>query len=282
MKFIDALKHSLDTKDTHVCVGLDSRWDRIPAFLREGCAVDEAIFRFNKGIVDATWDLAVIYKMNVSFYAGFGAAGLEGLRRTNAYIKETHPDILTFADSKRSEMGESVKMVAGELFGWLGFDCVLVTPWFGSDTVRDYLADETKGVLVFVHDSNPSAPEVQHLLLADGRQVYEEVARLTAFDWNINGNLIAEAGATYIPELRRVREIMGEDMPLLAAGVGAQGASPADLKGIFGKNGRRLMINSSRGIIFSSKADNPADYFADVRAAAQKLRDELAAVAFEK
>ncbi|MEA4911049.1 MAG: orotidine-5'-phosphate decarboxylase [Oscillospiraceae bacterium] len=279
MKFIDALKHSLDTKDSHVCVGLDSRWDRIPAFLREGRSVSDAIFSFNKRIVDATWDIAVIYKINVSFYAGFGAEGLEGLRRTNAYIKEKHPDILLFADSKRSEMGESVRMVAGELFDWLGFDCVLVTPWFGSDTVRDYLADETKGALVFVHDSNPSAPEIQHLVLADGRQVYEEVARLVAQDWNINGNLIAEAGATYIPELRRVREIVGEDMPLLAAGVGAQGASPADLKGLFGKDGRRLMVNSSRGIIFPGHADNAADYFADVRAAAQTLRDALWAAA---
>ena len=273
-KFIDKLKRALDTKGSHICVGLDSRYDRIPDFFKEGRSVSEAIFAFNKGIVDATHDIAVIYKSNLSFYAGFGAEGLEGLRRTNEYIKNTY-DIQCFADCKRSEMGESVKMVAGELFDWLGFDCVMVTPWFGSDTIRDYFVDETKGALVYVHDSNPSAFEIQDLVLADGRKVYEEVCRLVANDWNINGNLIAEAGATYMPELRKSREILGEDMPLLVAGVGTQGGNIDDLVGLFGKNGRRLMMNSSRGIIFASKADNEADYLRETRETALALRDKM-------
>ncbi|MDR0463068.1 MAG: orotidine-5'-phosphate decarboxylase [Pseudomonadales bacterium] len=274
-KFITKLKRNLDSKNSHVCVGLDSQYGKLPAFIKEGKSISEAVFEFNKNIIDVTHDIAVIYKMNTSFYAGYGAEGMEGLRLTNEYIKNNYPDILTLADCKRSEMGESVKMVAGELFGWLGFDCVMVTPWFGVDTIRDYMEDDTKGVVVYIHDSNPSAIEIQDLELADGRKVYEEVARLVATDWNLNGNLWAEAGATYPEQLKKSREIIGDDMPLLVAGVGAQGGQPEVLKGLFGSNGKRLMVNSSRGIIFASQADNAEQYFSEVRQAASDLQNTL-------
>jgi orotidine-5'-phosphate decarboxylase len=195
-------------------------------------------------------------------------------------------------------MGETVKMAAGELFDWLKFDCVMVTPWFGFDTLRDYFDYDDKGVLVYIHDSNPSAAEIQDLTLADGRKVYEavaeKVAKKTAVKdgedwramdwnqrdwanegWNLNGNLWAEAGATYPRQLKRIREIIGQDMPLLAAGIGAQGGKAEDLRGLFGTNGRRLLVNSSRGIIFAGLDEKAADYFAKVRDAAKSLRDEL-------
>jgi orotidine-5'-phosphate decarboxylase len=279
MKFIDRLKSSLDTKNSQVCVGLDSQYDKLPEFIKQEGSVAAAIFAFNQAVIEQTHDLAVVYKMNVAFYAGYGAEGLEGLRLTNEYLQKNYPEIPLVADCKRSEMGESVKMIAGELFGWLKFDCVMVTPWFGWDTIRDYLIDESKGVVVYVHDSNPTAVEVQELELADGRRVYEEVTRLLVEEWNANGNVWAEAGATYPVALKKIRGIIGEEMPLLVAGVGAQGGQVADLAGLFGKGGRRLIVNSSRGIIFAGQANNEAEYFVEVRAAAVKLRDELWAVA---
>jgi orotidine-5'-phosphate decarboxylase len=179
---------------------------------------------FNQEVIRQTADLAIFYKMNVSFYAGYGAEGLEGLRLTNEHLETHHPEIQILAGCKRSEMGESVKMVAGELFDWLQFDCVTVTPWFGFDTLKDYFADKTKGVLVCIHDSNPTATEIQDLILADGQRVYEEVARKVAVEWNFNGNLIA----AYPQQLRHIREIIGDEMPLLVAGVGVQGGKVAD------------------------------------------------------
>ncbi len=273
MKFITKLTKSLDSKNSHVCVGLDSRYDRIPDGIKKGKSVAQAIFDFNKHVITATADLAVAYKSNVAFYAGFGEQGLEGLRLTNEYLQANHPEIPLFADCKRSEMGESVKMVEYEIFTWLQFDCVMVTPWFGFDTVRDYLNHEEHGVAVFVHDSNPTAVEFQELKLHDGRRVYEEVATRLVDVWNTNGNVIVEAGATYPKALRKVRDIVGEEMPILTAGIGAQGASPDDVKGVFGKNGRRLFVNSSRGIIFAGEGKR--DYFGSVRASAIALRDQL-------
>jgi orotidine-5'-phosphate decarboxylase len=279
VKFIEQLKANLTFKKSHVCVGLDSQYSKLPEFLKKGRSIAEAIFAFNQKIIDQTHDLAIFYKMNLSFYAGYGSEGLEGLRMTNEYIKANYPEIQVLADCKRSEMGESVKMVAAELFGWLRFDCVMATPWFGFDTIKDYFIDEAKGVVVYAHDSNPSAAEIQDLPLADGRCVYEEVARKVAEDWNVNGNLMAEAGLTYPDQLRRIRLIIGDEMPLLVAGAGAQGGRIKDLAGLFGANGQRLIVNSSRGIIFSSKAVQEDLYFQDVRQNAVKLRDGLRQVA---
>jgi orotidine-5'-phosphate decarboxylase len=278
MKFIDKLKDNLSSKNSHVCVGLDSQHSEIPKFMRTE-NISEDIFNFNKKVIEQTADIAVIYKMNVSFYAGFGAEGLKGLELTNKFIKKEYPNIQIFADCKRSEMGGSVEMVKKEIFDWLKFDCVMVTPWFGFDTMKDYFKDETKGIMVYVHDSNPTASEIQDLILADGRCVYEEVARKVSAEWNFNGNLIAEAGATYLPQLRKIRGIIGEEMPLLVAGVGTQGGKAEDLTGLFGTNKQRLIVNSSRGIIFENEATTEDLYFQNVRAKAEKLRNDLLAVA---
>lgn len=273
MKFIDKLTQSLDSKNSHVCVGLDSRYDRIPDDVKKGLSVSEAVFEFNRQVVEATHEVAVAYKSNLAFYGGFGADGLDGLSKSNHWIQENYPNIPLLADCKRSEMGESVKLIENEIFDWLAFDCVMVTPWFGYDTVRDYLANERNGVAVYVHDSNPTASEFQELELKDGRHVYEAVTQQIVDVWNTNGNIIVESGATYPTALKKVRKIVGEDMPILTAGVGVQGGKIADIYGTFGKNGKRLFVNSSRGIIFAGEGQ--PDYFEAVRQAAITLQDQL-------
>lgn len=273
MKFSTKLTTSLDSKNSHVCVGLDSRYDRIPDFIKDGKSISDAIFEFNKQVVEATHDVAGAYKSNLAFYAGFGEEGLRGLQKTNEFLKQNHPEIPLLADCKRSEMGESVKMIKQEIFDWLGFDCVMVTPWFGFDTVRDYLDDEKNGVCVYVHDSNPTAAEFQEAELKDGTRLYEYVTKRVCDVWNANGNVFLEAGATYPEALRKVRQIAGEDMVILTAGVGTQGGKIEDIKGVFGKNGKRLLVNSSRGIIFAGEGKQ--DYFQEVRNAAESLQKEL-------
>lgn len=273
MTFNQKLIDSIQSKQSHLCVGLDSRYDRLPEAFRKDKTVTDAIVAFNTSVVDATADLTAAYKMNVSFYSGFGAEGLEALRLTTAGIRKRYPDIVLIADAKRSEMGESVDMTKREIFDWLGFDCVMVTPWFGFDTAKEYLTDATKGVCVYVHDSNPSASEFQDLILHDGKKVYEAVADRVAHTWNINGNVFIEAGATYPEALIRIREIIGQDMVILVAGIGPQGGKVESLRGLFGKDGGRLLVNSSRGIIFAGEGKD--DYMSEVRNAAMSLRDML-------
>lgn len=264
---------SIVRQQSHLCVGLDSQFDRIPDAVKKNQSIAAAVIDFNKNIIDVTHEYAACYKMNVAFYAGFGLEGLDALAKTNAYLQQNYPSIPRIADGKRSEMGESVAMVKQEIFDWLGFDCIMVTPWFGFDTARGYLADPRHGVCVYVHDSNPTAAEFQDLELKDGRRVYEVVADRVAHVWNTNGNVFVEAGATYPAELKKVRDIIDDDMILLVAGVGSQGGSISSLKGLFGTDGRRLLVNSSRGIIFAG--EGKIDYFQAVRQAAMNLRDQL-------
>ncbi len=271
--FLSKLISSLETKKSHVCVGLDSRYDRIPELIKKGKSVSEAIFEFNKNVVEATHEYTSAYKSNVAFYAGFGEEGLKGLQKTNEFLKTNYSDIPLLADCKRSEMGESVKMIKAEIFDWLQFDCVMVTPWFGFDTVRDYLDEEKNGVCVYVHDSNPTAEEFQEVELKDGRRLYEYVTERVCQVWNVSGNVFIEAGATYPEALKKVRKIAGDDMVILTAGVGTQGGKVEDLKGVFGKDGQRLLVNSSRGIIFAG--ENKPDYFVAVKESAQQLRNTL-------
>ena len=273
MKFIDKIINRLESINSHVCIGLDSRYDRIPYIFKKNQTVLNAIFAFNKNVIEATHHLATAYKSNLAFYAGFEHDGFEAAKLTNEYIKSYYPEIPIIADCKRSEMGESAKMTKQEIFDWLQFDCIMVTPWFGEDTVSQYLQDKKQGVCVYIHNSNPSAGEFQDLALKNGKYLYEVVAERVSKVWNSNGNIFVEAGATYPEQLKKIRKIIGEDMPLLTAGIGAQGAPVENVKGLFGKNKKRLLVNSSRNIIFAG--ENRKDYFLAVKEAAENLCNDL-------
>lgn len=276
MKFNTRLKNSIRKKNSLVCVGLDSRYDFLPEFVKKNSSVSQAILEFNKLIIEQTHDMAAAYKMNVAFYAGFGVEGLKGLELTNQYIKSNVSDSILLADCKRSEMGESVLMVKQEIFDWLQFDCVMCTPWFGQDTVAEYVKDEAKGVCIYVHDSNPSAPDFQGVLLKNGLYLYEYVAQQVSQIWNKNDNIFIEVGATYPKVLNKVRKIVGEDMVMLTAGIGPQGGKIADLKNIRGKSKQRLLVNSSRGIIFAGeRTATKKEYCQSVRSAAIELQQQL-------
>jgi orotidine-5'-phosphate decarboxylase len=273
MKFIQSLIASLESKQSHVCVGLDSRYDRIPDFIKKSATVSQAVFSFNKHVIEVTQDIAVAYKMNLAFYGGFGAEGLEGLRLTNEYLQKTYPEIPRFADYKRAEIGSAVDLLAKEVFDWLGFTCMMVTPWFGMDTITDLLRDSTHGVCVYVHDSNTTAAEFQDISVHMKQKMYEIVAKEIVSQWNTSGNIIVEAGATYPDALKRVRAIVGDTMPILSSGVGLQGGAIDGFSGVFGKNNHRLLVNSSRGIIFAGEGQK--DYFEGVRNAARALKRTL-------
>lgn len=276
--FIKKLINRIKTIDSLLCVGLDSRYDRLPEFAKANRSVFEAILYFNSAVVRATHDLTSAYKSNLAFYGGFGAEALEALRQTNLYIQANYSEIVTLADCKRSEMGDSVSLVKSEIFDWLAFDCVMVTPWFGSDTIMDYLNDQSKGVCVYVHDSNPSAPEIQAVKLHDGRRLYEYLADLVANKWNSNGNVFIEVGATYPAAFSQIRKIVGDEMLILTAGIGAQGGKVSDIEKFMGKDNQRMLVNSSRGIIFAgANTDTEEVYLKKVRNAALKLRNELRA-----
>lgn len=256
--FKDTITAAIKAKKTHICVGLDSDYDKLPVSVKSSTgSISEAIFEFNKKIIDATHDVVVAYKPNVVFYAAHGTDGLEALKKTNEYIKEVDSTLVTIADCKRSEMKRSAELAGQELFDAFHFDSFTNTPWFGFDTIEPFLSYEGKAVFVPCHDSNPSAGDIQDLVLEDGSKLYEYATNLVSHTWNKEGNVFIEAPLTYPDILQNMVNIAGDDEFFLVVGLGAQGGDIDKLK-MFEKN-KNFTVSASRGIIFASTDDDFAE-----------------------
>ena len=244
-----------------LCVGLDSDMALIPPRF-QGEAMPQ--FAFNRWLIEATHVSAAAYKINTAFYEARGAAGWAELEATIAYLRETHPDILTICDAKRGDIGSTSAAYARAVFDHLGFDCVTLNPYLGRDALEPFLERADKGCILLCRTSNPGAGELQDLAV-DGEPLWLHVARKIDGEWNAQRNCMLVVGATYPEELAKVRALTGE-MTLLVPGIGVQGGDVAQtVRAGVNQAGKGVIINSARGIIF---ADDPG-------AAARKLRDEI-------
>ncbi len=241
MNFQEKLDKIVDENNSLLCVGLD-----------------QGEFEFNQKIIDQTHDLVCAYKPNFAFYEALGSKGWENLKKTIEYIQRYHPGVVTIADAKRADIGNTNQGYMTAIFDELGFDAVTVNPYFGKEALQPFLDRKDKGIIVLCKTSNPGSNEFQDL-------IWEKVARNVTEDWNKNNNCLLVAGATYPEELKKIREIVGE-MTLLVPGIGAQGGEvEKTVKAGLNSHRAGMIINSSRGIIF---AQNP-------RLEAQKLREEI-------
>lgn len=279
MSFWESVRLRWSVANTMVCVGLDPDLDRIRRTLLAAgdpaadANAEDALYAFNRRIVDATADLAAVFKPQIAHYAACGEEGLRALERTITYIHNRHPEVPVILDAKRGDIGSTAERYALEVFEHFGADAVTVNPYLGGDSLEPFLAWKDRGVFVLCRTSNPSARDLQDLpVCTDGRPLYQEVARLAAEEWNSHGNLALVMGATYPDDLRAVRAIVG-DMPFLVPGVGAQGGD-VNAAVANGKDsaGTGLLVNSSRGILYASMG---ADFEAAARNAAQALRDAI-------
>ncbi len=249
MTFIEKLDSACKKSNSMLCVGLDSDTRRLPVVLADE---KNPQLEFNKAIIDATMDHVCAYKLNIAFYEVEGAQGIQNLIDTIEYIPE---GILAIIDAKRSDIGNTATAYARALFETYGADAATVNPYMGYDTIEPFMEHTDKGVIVLCKTSNLGAKDFQDF----GGGLFREVA-LKVGEWNTNTNLGVVVGATHPEDLKIVRGIIGEDMPILIPGIGVQGGDIEDAVK-FGANssGMRAIINSSRGIIFASKYDNYAD-----------------------
>lgn len=269
MTFMRTLSAAWQRNSSLVCVGLDPEPARFPAALHDDT---DAIFAFCRDIVDATADLVCCYKPQIAYFAAHRAE--DALERLIAHIHAQHAGVPVILDAKRGDIGSTAQHYAAEAFDRYGADAVTVNPYLGRDSVQPFLDRADKGVVILCHTSNPGAGDLQEQVLAeDGRKLYEHVAQRAARDWNVHGNCALVVGATYPQELAQVRRIVGDDMPLLIPGIGAQGGDVAAVVHN-GKNaeGAGLIISSSRAILYAGSGPNFAQ---DARAATLSLRDEI-------
>ena len=294
---INKLISNIRKTNAPIVVGLDPMLNYIPEHIQkkafaefgetlEGAA--EAIWQYNKGIVDATYDLIPAVKPQIAMYEQFGIPGLIAYKKTVDYCKSK--DLVVIGDIKRGDIGSTSAAYAVGHLGqvqvgsrkYAGFDedFATVNPYLGSDGVKPFMdicKEEKKGIFVLVKTSNPSSGEFQDRVI-DGRPLYELVGEKVA-QWGDElmgdeySSVGAVVGATY-PEMGKVlRKIMPKTF-ILVPGYGAQGGKGADLVHFFNEDGLGAIVNSSRGIIAAYKQEKykefGAENYADASRAAVK------------
>jgi orotidine-5'-phosphate decarboxylase len=260
-------------RDNFVCVGLDSDYEQLPDAIKAGRPVEDALFHFNREIIDATHDLVCAYKPNAAFYEAQCEAGLRALLNTVGYIRETYPRIPVILDAKRADIGSTNLGYVQSAFDGMGVDAITVHPYLGREALVPFLARKEKGIIVLVKTSNPGSGEFQDLPVGPEQEpLYLVVARHVAQEWNSSGNCAIVVGATYPEELRRARALVG-DMPILIPGIGTQGGEvAATVQAGKDSRGGGMIISASRSIIFASKG---SDFAEAARVAAGQLRAEI-------
>lgn len=244
--------------DSLLCIGLDSRLDRLPARFQDA---ELPQYEFNRWIIEQTHSYVSAYKPNLAFYEARGEQGWHELKLTMDYLHQKHPDILTIGDAKRADIGSTNEGYVSALFDWLGFDAVTLHPYLGREALRPFLSRADKGCIILCRTSNPGAGELQDLQV-DGKPLWQIVAERVRDEWNTNGNCMLVVGATYPDELRQIRAVVS-DMIVLVPGVGTQGGDVEKVMQVgLDSGGKGVIVSASRSIIF---ADDPG-------AAAQQLR----------
>lgn len=301
---IDKLIEKIRKTGAPIVVGLDPMLGYIPeevctkAFSEFGETLEgaaEAIWQFNKEIIDSTCDLIPAVKPQIAMYEQFGVEGLKAFQKTVKYCKEK--DLVVIGDIKRGDIGStSAAYAAGHLgkvtvgknsYAAFDEDFATVNPYLGSDGVKPFIKvcqEEKKGIFVLVKTSNPSSGEFQDRLI-DGRPLYEHVGEKVA-EWGEEcmgdsySYVGAVVGATY-PEMGKIlRKIMPKAY-ILVPGYGAQGGKGADLVHFFNEDGLGAIVNSSRGIIAAWQQEKYAKFgaahFGEAsRAAVLEMKEDIA------
>lgn len=300
---IDKLIRKIEENKAPIVVGLDPMLSYIPDHVKEAAYKEkgetlagaaEAIWQFNKAIVDATYDLIPAVKPQIAMYEQFGIEGLIAFKKTVEYCKEK--DLVVIGDIKRGDIGSTSAAYATGHLGkvqvgsnsFYGFDedFVTVNPYLGSDGVVPFIdvcKEEKKGLFILVKTSNPSSGEFQDRLV-DGRPLYELVGEKVAQWGELHmgseySYIGAVVGATY-PEMGKIlRKIMPKTY-ILVPGYGAQGGKAEDLVHYFNKDGLGAIVNSSRGIIAAYKQEAYAKFgqtaYADAsRQAVIDMREDI-------
>lgn len=298
---MDRLLEQIVKKNNPTVAGLDPKLEYVPQFIREEAfakygntlkGASKALLAFNKGLIDALYDIVPAIKPQCAYYEMYGYHGMKTLYKTMEYAKKKGMIVIT--DGKRNDIGTTMEayakghlgktMVNGEAISAFPGDCLTVNGYLGSDGIRPLLSickEEDKGIFVLVKTSNPSSGELQDQKI-DGKPIYEVMGQMCE-TWGEElpgkygySGVGAVVGATYPEMLEELRAKMPHTF-FLVPGYGAQGGGAADVAPAFDTNGLGAIVNSSRGILCAwqkEKCDG-ADYAGAARREAIRMRDEI-------
>jgi len=264
------LIQQIQLKRSYLCVGLDTDLSKIPRHLQSH---PDAVFEFNKQIIDATQDLCVAYKINTAFYEAMGLKGWEAMEKTVNYIPK---DQFIIADAKRGDIGNTSSQYAKAFFETMDFDAITVAPYMGEDSVKPFLEFENKWTIVLGLTSNAGSKDFEQLKFAGENSnqaaefLYETVLKKVS-SWGNNTNLMFVIGATKASDLEDIRKIIPDHF-LLVPGVGFQGGSLEDVSKYGMNKDCGLLVNASRAIIYAGAKE---DFAAEARIIAQQYQSEM-------
>lgn len=281
---VDKLFDAVESKG-HVCVGLDTDYDYIPKWFAEQFKTKgEAIYNFNKEIVEATYDIAACFKVQIAYYEALGLEGLEAYSKTLKYIKEKGS--ISIADIKRGDISKTAEMYAeGHFSGDFEADFITLNPYMGTnDSIEPfikYIKNNDKGIFALIRTSNKGAKDFQYITDNDNKTLYETVGeKLQKLAENNLGkcgfsSIGGVVGCTNNEEGAKLREKI-KSLFLLIPGYGAQGGGAKDVVPYLIK-GNGGVVNSSRGILLAyKKVENGDKNFSQCsRKAVEKMRDEI-------
>ena len=277
------LVEQIFSKQTYLCIGLDTDITKIPKHFQSH---PDAIFEFNKQIIDATKDYCVSYKINTAFYEAEGLKGWEAMEKTVNYIPATHFKI---ADAKRGDIGNTSAQYAKAFFETMDFDAITVAPYMGEDSIKPFLEYDNKWTIVLGLTSNKGANdfelkrilhqtetgvEAAELALDAGSHkteyLYEHVLRRVS-EWGTIDNTMFVVGATQADAFVNIRNITPNHF-YLVPGVGTQGGSLKEISTQALTNDCGLLVNVSRAIIYASEKE---DFAEEAGAIAQQYAKEM-------
>jgi orotidine-5'-phosphate decarboxylase len=282
--FGDKLAEAIERKRSQLVVGLDPRLDLLPVELR-GDPPAVAVSRFSRGIVDAVAPHAVAIKPQLAFFEALGSEGMRALEEVCAYARAA--GLLVLADGKRGDIGSTARAYAAAYLEPRGgiapvADALTVNPYLGRDSLEPFLAAcrrEGAGIFCLVKTSNEGAADIQDLSLLDGQPLWQHVARLIR-DWGEDivgerglSSVGAVVGATHPRAVGEARRILPRAI-LLLPGVGAQGATPADVARAFTSGPASALVTVSRAVMYASR-NSDADWRTAASSEAARLKSEV-------
>lgn len=301
---VDLLVQKIKEKGNPSVAGLDPVIDYVPEYIREKAyseygknlkGATEAIWEFNKGLIDALYDVVPAVKPQSAFYEMYGLYGEEVMHRTISYAKEK--GLYIILDVKRNDIGSTAEAYSKAYLGKVMIDdvecepcpvdSVTVNPYLGTDGILPFVNDckaYDKSIFALVKTSNPSSGELQDLMVGD-EHFYEKVAKCVN-KWNEGtignsgyGAVGAVVGATYPEQAQVLRKLMPKSY-FLVPGYGAQGGNAKDVKNSFNNDGLGAIVNSSRGIMCAYKKDNwkEEDFAEAARKEAIRMKEELTSI----
>lgn len=269
------LIQQIQLKKSYLCVGLDTDLTKIPKHLQSH---PDAVFEFNKQIIDATQDLCVAYKINTAFYEALGLKGWEAMEKTVNYIPK---DQFVIADAKRGDIGNTSSQYAKAFFETMNFDAITVAPYMGEDSVKPFLEFENKWAIVLGLTSNAGSKDFEQLRLIrdpdsyrenQGSEFLYETVLKKVSSWGNTSNLMFVIGATKASDLEEIRKIIPDHF-LLVPGVGFQGGSLEEVSKYGMNKDCGILVNASRAIIYAGEKE---DFASEAREIAKQYQSEMA------